>query len=191
VPGDPPVPITVWRTPASDDGGLLGHPLAARLVAAYTRRGDTVLDATTPAGSTQASGDPVLAGGSSRRVNDGHICRQGANTALADWDMPALRGEYDATVAVDIEVAVAAVDSAREQPCRPLHRKPAVSRVAEDAADAEQSRVLHQCVIAAAAILVWCAQLPPSPARAASACRQLWSRTRTPSPGALLDGPPK
>jgi hypothetical protein len=58
VPGDPPVPITVWRTPASDDGGLLGHPLAARLVAAYTRRGDTLLDATT----SEAGGDPVLAG---------------------------------------------------------------------------------------------------------------------------------
>jgi hypothetical protein len=43
-------------------------------------------------------------------VNEGHICRQGANTALAEWDMPALRGEYDATVAVDVEVVVAAVD---------------------------------------------------------------------------------
>jgi hypothetical protein len=58
VPGDPPVPITIWRTPASEDGGPLGHPLAARLLAAYTRRGDTVLDATTG----EADGDPVLAG---------------------------------------------------------------------------------------------------------------------------------
>jgi hypothetical protein len=65
VPSDPPVPITVWRTPVAGDGGLLGHPLAARLLAAYTRRGDTVLDATTPPDSADAvgpGGDPVLAG---------------------------------------------------------------------------------------------------------------------------------
>jgi hypothetical protein len=45
VPGDPPVPITVWRTPASD-AGVMSARLAARLLAAYTRRGDTVHDAT-------------------------------------------------------------------------------------------------------------------------------------------------
>jgi hypothetical protein len=71
VPGDPPVPITVWRTPTDDSGGLLGQPLAARLVAAYTRRGDTIIDATAapaqPAAparpaSRDPGGDPVLAG---------------------------------------------------------------------------------------------------------------------------------
>jgi hypothetical protein len=51
------VPITVWRTPGSD-GGLLGQALAVRLVAAFTRRGDTVADAT----ATDDAGDPVLAG---------------------------------------------------------------------------------------------------------------------------------
>jgi hypothetical protein len=45
VPGDPPVPITVWRTPAADTG-VMSPRLAARLLAAYTRRGDAVHDAT-------------------------------------------------------------------------------------------------------------------------------------------------
>jgi hypothetical protein len=45
VPGDPPVPITVWRTPAGD-GTDLSPRLAARLLAAYTRAGDMVFDAT-------------------------------------------------------------------------------------------------------------------------------------------------
>jgi hypothetical protein len=91
VPGDPPVPITVWRTPASDDGGLLGHALAARLLAAYTRRGDTVLDAT----ASQAGGDPALAGAAAAA---GRACRaiprrggegiDEAALAACSWPLP-------------------------------------------------------------------------------------------------------
>jgi len=44
VPGDPPVPITVWRAPATTAG--MSARLAARLLAAYSRRGDAVHDAT-------------------------------------------------------------------------------------------------------------------------------------------------
>ena len=51
VPGTPPVPITVWRTPSDEPGPHLGPRLAARLLAAYTRGGDTIYDTT---------GDPVL-----------------------------------------------------------------------------------------------------------------------------------
>jgi hypothetical protein len=51
VPGTPPVPITVWRTPSDEPGPHLGPRLAARLLAAYTRPGDTIYDTT---------GDPVL-----------------------------------------------------------------------------------------------------------------------------------
>jgi hypothetical protein len=51
VPGIPPVPITVWRTPSNEPGPHLGPRLAARLLAAYTHTGDTVYDTT---------GDPVL-----------------------------------------------------------------------------------------------------------------------------------
>jgi hypothetical protein len=51
VPGTPPVPITVWRTPSNEPGPHLGPRLAARLLAAYTHTGDTVYDTT---------GDPVL-----------------------------------------------------------------------------------------------------------------------------------
>ncbi|MBM0256530.1 hypothetical protein [Micromonospora sp. 4G55] len=48
VAGDPPVPITVWRTAhtAADRGGTIGVRLAYRLVAAYSRPGDAVLDCT-------------------------------------------------------------------------------------------------------------------------------------------------
>ena len=51
VPGTPPVPITVWRTPSYEPSPHLGPRLAARLLAAYTRGGDTIYDTT---------GDPVL-----------------------------------------------------------------------------------------------------------------------------------
>ncbi|MEV4539309.1 hypothetical protein AB0J82_36605 [Asanoa sp. NPDC049518] len=48
VPGDPPVPITVWRTARSNDDHAATIParLAARLVAAYSRPGDPVVDLT-------------------------------------------------------------------------------------------------------------------------------------------------
>ena len=48
VPGDPPVPITVWRTARSgdDQSTTIGARLACRLVAAYSRPGDAVIDLT-------------------------------------------------------------------------------------------------------------------------------------------------
>jgi hypothetical protein len=48
VAGDPPVPITVWRTArtAADTGRTVGTRLAYRLVSAYSRPGDTVVDCT-------------------------------------------------------------------------------------------------------------------------------------------------
>jgi hypothetical protein len=48
VPGDPPVPITVWRTARTDTdaGRAIPARLAARLVAAYSRPGEAVVDLT-------------------------------------------------------------------------------------------------------------------------------------------------
>src|SRR6266542_1906904 len=46
VGGDPPVPITVWRTPGGDDQAAIPTRLAQRLVAAYSRPGETVIDLT-------------------------------------------------------------------------------------------------------------------------------------------------
>jgi hypothetical protein len=48
VAGDPPVPITVWRTTRTDaDGpGVVGRRLAARIVSAYSRPGEPVVDLT-------------------------------------------------------------------------------------------------------------------------------------------------
>lgn len=46
VPGDPPVPVTVWRTPAGDDQSSIPTRLAQRLVAAYSQPGEVVVDLT-------------------------------------------------------------------------------------------------------------------------------------------------
>ncbi|MBM0255842.1 hypothetical protein [Micromonospora sp. 4G55] len=48
VAGDPPVPVTVWRTArtAADTGRSVGTRLAYRLVAAYSRPGGAVVDLT-------------------------------------------------------------------------------------------------------------------------------------------------
>ena len=48
VAGDPPVPITVWRTAhtPTDAGRSIGARLAYRLVAAYSRPGEAVVDLT-------------------------------------------------------------------------------------------------------------------------------------------------
>ncbi|MEU4476469.1 hypothetical protein AB0F68_00095 [Micromonospora sp. NPDC023966] len=48
VAGDPPVPITVWRTArtSADACRTVGARLAYRLVSAYSRPGDTVVDCT-------------------------------------------------------------------------------------------------------------------------------------------------
>jgi hypothetical protein len=46
VPGYPPVPHTVWRTPAGDDQAPITARLAYRLLAAYSEPGDVVVDLT-------------------------------------------------------------------------------------------------------------------------------------------------
>ncbi|MET8147836.1 hypothetical protein ACIBSW_24775 [Actinoplanes sp. NPDC049668] len=48
VAGDPPVPITVWRTARTeaDAGRSIGARLASRLIAAYSRPGEIVVDLT-------------------------------------------------------------------------------------------------------------------------------------------------
>jgi hypothetical protein len=46
VAGDPPVPITVWRTPPGDDQASIPTRLAQRLIAAYSRPGEAVIDLT-------------------------------------------------------------------------------------------------------------------------------------------------
>ncbi len=49
VPGEPPVPITVWRTARTeqDTAGVIGARLADRIVAAYSRPWEAVIDLTT------------------------------------------------------------------------------------------------------------------------------------------------
>ena len=48
VAGDPPVPITVWRTArtAADAGRRIGARLAYRLISAYSHPGEAVVDLT-------------------------------------------------------------------------------------------------------------------------------------------------
>jgi hypothetical protein len=54
--GDPPVPITVWRTARTDadTGRSIGARLAARLIAAYSRPGEIIVDLTDGHALTQA-----------------------------------------------------------------------------------------------------------------------------------------
>jgi hypothetical protein len=56
VPGDPSVPITVWRTARTDAdaGSAIPARLATRLVAAYSRPGDPVVDLTADRSLTTA-----------------------------------------------------------------------------------------------------------------------------------------
>jgi hypothetical protein len=56
VAGDPPVPLTVWRTARTpgDAGRSIGARLAARLISAYSRPGEAVVDLTTDHSLTQA-----------------------------------------------------------------------------------------------------------------------------------------
>ncbi|MGI5215126.1 hypothetical protein [Plantactinospora sp. CA-290183] len=61
VAGDPPVPITVWRTARSGDDlrASISHRLAHRLIAAYSRPGEAVVDLT----DSHALDDVCLRGG--------------------------------------------------------------------------------------------------------------------------------
>ncbi|MEV4723082.1 hypothetical protein [Micromonospora humida] len=56
VAGDPPVPLTVWRTARTpgDAGRSIGTRLADRLIAAYSRPGEAVVDLTTDHALTSA-----------------------------------------------------------------------------------------------------------------------------------------
>ena len=56
VAGDPPVPLTVWRTARipGDAGRSIGARLAGRLIAAYSRPGEAVVDVTADHALTQA-----------------------------------------------------------------------------------------------------------------------------------------
>jgi hypothetical protein len=46
VPGTPPVPVTVWRSTRTSAGQPVSAQLAAQLVAAFSRPGDTIVDLT-------------------------------------------------------------------------------------------------------------------------------------------------
>jgi hypothetical protein len=59
VPGDPPVPITVWHLPRPRPGTLVSVGLARRLIANYTRPGGRVVDLSTGARLDQSGRDPA------------------------------------------------------------------------------------------------------------------------------------
>src|SRR5256884_4382571 len=56
VAGDPPVPITVWRTPSGDGQASVPFRLAERLVSAYSRPGEVVIDVTDEHALSDAAG---------------------------------------------------------------------------------------------------------------------------------------
>src|SRR4051794_904516 len=85
VPGDPPVPVTIWRTTRTDlDTHPVGSRLARQLIAAYSRPGDIVVDLT---------GHRALAGAchaGARRHHDSHLSDTGRLTVA-----PTTRGHDD------------------------------------------------------------------------------------------------
>ena len=121
VPGHPPVPIAVWRTPASGDPTPIPDRLAYRLLAAYTTPGDTIIDltgapsiaATAAAGhrglvhATFTSANQLTVTATSPAPPTGRRNRPGANGAdlaeLGDWfgddlqhpDRPTTGGRWD------------------------------------------------------------------------------------------------
>jgi len=95
VPGDPPVPVTVWWVPAADAGRIYER-LVTRLLAAYTRRGQVVFDA----GCDPALGHVAAAAGRRHRADPRSGASgedtQGAPLAVAEW--PLLRAGLDPVI---------------------------------------------------------------------------------------------
>ena len=89
VPGDPPVPITVWRTPAADPTGGMSPRLAARLLSAYSLRGDAVHDATA---------DPVFAQAISVAGRHLAAAHRGEPAALVLTGWPPVDGGVDPVI---------------------------------------------------------------------------------------------
>jgi hypothetical protein len=93
VPGVPPVPITVWRTPSDEPGPHLGPRLATRLLAAYTRPGESIYDTT---------GDPVLRQAATTTDRHYHAHRRTRGTvtpvALAVTNWPVEDSDLDPVV---------------------------------------------------------------------------------------------
>lgn len=98
VAGDPPVPITVWRTARSDQDASRSVParLAYRMVAAYSRPGDAVIDLT----DGHALTDVAVAGGRVHHkawFSDVATLTVGPPTPSTDAGPPAGAGKTDGT----------------------------------------------------------------------------------------------
>ncbi|WP_245870684.1 hypothetical protein [Asanoa hainanensis] len=72
VPGDPPVPITVWPLPAPEPDETMSPPMGVRLVHNLTHRSDLIIDLTT---------GPQLA----RAIISAHRRGQSCSASAADW----------------------------------------------------------------------------------------------------------
>jgi hypothetical protein len=59
VPGDPPVPITVWHIPRPPAGTTVSAPMARRLIGNYTRPGAHIIDLTAGGQLTTADAEPA------------------------------------------------------------------------------------------------------------------------------------
>ncbi|WP_239090703.1 hypothetical protein [Asanoa iriomotensis] len=91
VPGDPPVPITVWPVPAPHPGETISHPMGVRLVHNLTHTSDLILDLTVGPQLTRA----VIA--SRRRRHPGPTdaagwCPEPAALVVAVWPPPPAAG---------------------------------------------------------------------------------------------------
>lgn len=86
VPGEPPVPITVWGMPVDDE--IVSAPVADRLVALFTRPRDVIADLTTSPHLRRA------ARMARRHAVDLAAPVQRASLTAAQWPMPATAGHF-------------------------------------------------------------------------------------------------
>jgi hypothetical protein len=95
VPGDPPVPITVWLVPAPRVGDTMSNPLGKRLVHNLTYPADLIIDLTVGPQLARA----VIAGGRRSQLPTGNLNgREPAALIVTGWppaypDLPEMLGQ--------------------------------------------------------------------------------------------------
>lgn len=97
VPGIPPVPITIWRTPYQQaDTHPYPSALAKRIVATFSRPGDTVADIT---GGRFLQGPCVAAGRAYVAAGLEPAALPAASLVVVDWAAVSARPGVDAAIA--------------------------------------------------------------------------------------------
>lgn len=87
VPGDPPVPITVWPVPPPEPGNTMSNGLGVRLVHNYTHPGELIVDLTDGPQLARA----IIAAGRRSHLNQPGVVRNRTEPVAlvaTDWTAP-------------------------------------------------------------------------------------------------------